>query len=321
MGRRPPDEESFWIAPDLRGSSGRSPLRWAPELFFPNQGPSSETKDRAARMKNPNPSKVAVVDELKERFADTDGMILTEYRGLNVADMAELRRALRHAGGEYKIYKNTLVRLAARDAGVEIEDLLVGPTALAFVGTRPDGSQGDVAAVAKTLREFAKTNARLVIKGGVLGDEPLDPDRIKALAELPSREVLLAQFAGALQAPMASLARLLAAVPRRFAYALDALIEQRGGPEPAVDSTVGEEPSNDGPASETTTDAADQSDAADEPDAADQTDADADQPETDAADEATVASSADASTRTEASADADAGDADESGGTDREKEA
>ena len=250
-------------------------------------------------MKNPNPSKVAVVDELKEKFADTDGMILTEYRGLNVSDMAELRHALRQAGGEYKIYKNTLVRLAARDAGLEIEDLLVGPTALAFVGERPDGSEGDVAAVAKALREFAKSNQLLVIKGGVLGDKPLDSDGIKALAELPSREILLAQLAGALQAPMASFARLLSAVPRQFAYALNALIEQRGGPEATSEASVGDEPPSEQPEPDTTTDA----------------------PTDDHASDDDAASSDDASTQTEASADADAGDAGESGEASQEKEA
>ncbi len=192
-------------------------------------------------MKDPRPEKVAVVDELKQKFADTDGTILTEYRGLDVAAMAELRNALRQAGGEYKIYKNTLVRIAARDAGLEIEDLLVGPTALAFVGERPDGSDGDVAAVAKTLREFAKTNQMLVIKGGVLGNKPLNSDNIKALAALPSRDVLLAQLAGTFQAPMTKFAGLLSAVPRQFAYALNALIEDRGGPETTTDiNTSGE---------------------------------------------------------------------------------
>ena len=192
-------------------------------------------------MKDPRPEKVAVVDELKQKFADTDGTILTEYRGLDVAAMAELRNALRQAGGEYKIYKNTLVRIAARDAGLEIEDLLVGPTALAFVGERPDGSDGDVAAVAKTLREFAKTNQMLVIKGGVLGNKPLNSDNIKALAALPSRDVLLAQLAGTFQAPMTKFAGLLSAVPRQFAYALNALIEDRGGPQSTTDiNTSGE---------------------------------------------------------------------------------
>ncbi len=266
-------------------------------------------------MKNPNPAKVAVVDELKEKFTDTDGMILTEYRGLDVAAMAELRHALRQAGGEYKIYKNTLVRLAARDAGLEIEDLLVGPTALAFVGERPDGSDGDVAAVAKAIREFAKSNQLLVIKGGVLGDKPLDSDEIKALAELPSREILLAQLAGALQAPMASFAGLLSAVPRHFAYALNALIEQRGGPaliedredpetatETPAETPAEGEPSSDQSEPDTTTDAP--------------TDAPAAAPTAGPA-----AESDDASNQTEASADADAGDAGESGEASQEKEA
>ena len=84
-------------------------------------------------MGDPRPDKVAVVDEVRTKFDDADGVVLTEYRGLDVPAIAELRKALREAGGEYKIYKNTLVRLAARDAGLEIDDLLVGPTAIAFV--------------------------------------------------------------------------------------------------------------------------------------------------------------------------------------------
>lgn len=178
-------------------------------------------------MQDPRPDKVAVVDELKQRFAETDATILTEYRGLDVSAMAQLRNSLREAGGEYKIYKNTLVRLAARDAGLDIEDLLVGPTALAFVAQRSDGAAGDVAAVAKTLRDFAKDNQSLLIKGGVLGDKPLDSERIKTLASLPSRDILLAQLAGAFQAPMAKFAGLLSAVPRQFAYAVNALIQDR----------------------------------------------------------------------------------------------
>ncbi|MDE0700143.1 MAG: 50S ribosomal protein L10 [Acidimicrobiaceae bacterium] len=233
-------------------------------------------------MKDPRPEKVAVVDELRQKFADADGTILTEYRGLDVPAMAELRNALREAGGEYKIYKNTLVRLAARDAGLEIEDLLVGPTALAFVAERPDGSDGDVAAVAKALREFAKTNELLVIKGGVLGNKPLNSDNIKALAALPSRDVLLAQLAGAFQAPMAKFAGLLSAVPRQFAYALSALIEDRGGAESTTDVNTTDETT---------------------------------------AEDAVAAESDETQTQTEASADADAGDAGESGEASQEKEA
>ena len=117
-------------------------------------------------MGDPRPEKVAVVEEVKQKLTDADGVMLTEYRGLDVGALAQLRRALRDAGGEYKIYKNTLVRRAAQDVGLDIDELLIGPTAIAFVGERPDGSAGDVAAVAKALKEFAKTNDSLVIKGG-----------------------------------------------------------------------------------------------------------------------------------------------------------
>ena len=178
-------------------------------------------------MQNPRPEKVAVVNELKQRFAESEGTILTEYRGLDVAAMAELRNALRAVGGEYKIYKNTLVRLAARDCELELEALLVGPTALAFVSQRADGCAGDVAAVAKALRDFAKNNAELVIKGGVLNDQTLTSEHVKALATLPPREVLLAQLAGAFAAPTTKFARLLAALPQNFAYALNALIKKQ----------------------------------------------------------------------------------------------
>ncbi len=188
-------------------------------------------------MGDPRPDKVAVVDEVREKFESADGAMLTEYRGLNVPALAELRTALREAGGEYKIYKNTLVRLAARERGLEIDDLLTGPTAIAFVGERSDGSPGDVAAVAKALKDFAKANDALVLKGGVLDDQVLSADDLKALAELPSRDVLLAQLAGAFQAPMAKLAGLLSALPRDFAYGLQALIEKGGaGDAPATDT-------------------------------------------------------------------------------------
>src|SRR5437870_13879197 len=108
--------------------------------------------------------------------------------------MANLRNALRAAGGDYKIYKNTLVRFAVRELGLdELEAMLTGPTAIAFV-------DGDAAAVAKALRDYARTNPNLVVKGGVLGATVLTAADANALAELPSREVLLARFAGGLQA-------------------------------------------------------------------------------------------------------------------------
>lgn len=172
-------------------------------------------------MENPRPEKVAVVDEVSEKLAASDAALLTEYRGLDVTAMAVLRRALHEAGGEYKIYKNTLVRFAAAQAGLEIGELLTGPTAIAFV-------QGDAAAAAKVLRDYAKANPALVVKGGVLGTQLLSPDDVQALADLPSREQLLAEIVGLFAAPMQQFAGLLDAVPRTFAYALQALIDAGG---------------------------------------------------------------------------------------------
>jgi large subunit ribosomal protein L10 len=192
-------------------------------------------------MENPRPDKVAVVDEVRERLDSTSAALLTEYRGLDVTAISDLRRALRQVGGEYKIYKNTLVRFAVRDLGLELEDLLTGPTAIAFITEKPDGSPGDAVDVAKALRDFARTNPNLVVKGGVLGTKPLTADEAKALAEVEPREVLLAKLAGALAAPMVQLASLLEAVPRSFAYGLQALIDQQGGvPDaPADEPTAG----------------------------------------------------------------------------------
>jgi large subunit ribosomal protein L10 len=170
-------------------------------------------------MENPRPEKVAVVDEVKERLDSTSATLLTEYRGLDVTAISDLRRALRAAGGEYKIYKNTLVRFAARDLGLELEELLVGPTALAFITEKPDGTPGDAVDVAKALRDFARTNPALVVKGGVLGTKPLTADEARALAEVEPRDVLLAKLAGALAAPDGPARWLLEALPRNFAYA------------------------------------------------------------------------------------------------------
>jgi large subunit ribosomal protein L10 len=214
-------------------------------------------------MENPRPDKVAVVDEVRERLDSTSAALLTEYRGLDVTAISDLRRALRQVGGEYKIYKNTLVRFAVRDLGLELEELLTGPTAIAFITEKPDGSPGDAVDVAKALREFAKTNPSLVVKGGVLGEKPLTADEARALADLEPREVLLAKLAGALAAPMVQLAGLLEALPRNFAYGLQALIDQQGG--------VPEEEAPIAPRAEagaSATPDADETPPADEPDAA-----------------------------------------------------
>lgn len=177
-------------------------------------------------MGDPRSEKVAVVAEVRDRLTRSDAALLTEYRGLDVPAMAELRRSLRTVGGEYKIYKNTLVRLAVQEMGLEIDDLLTGPTAIAFVVESPDGQPGDAAAVAKALRDYSRTRGELVLKGGVLAGRTLDADGLRALADLPPRPVLLAQVAGAFAAPLAKLAGLLGALPRNFAYGLQALIDR-----------------------------------------------------------------------------------------------
>ncbi|MDA8268329.1 MAG: 50S ribosomal protein L10 [Actinomycetota bacterium] len=171
-------------------------------------------------MDNPRPEKVAVVEEVRGRLGSADAAILTEYRGLTVADLAALRRSLAAVGGDYKVYKNTLVKLAVTGSDHEpMRDLLTGPTAIAFVS-------GDVSAVAKALRDFARTNPALVLKGGMLPTGPLSATQLAALADLPTRDVLLARVAGAFAAPMRQMAGLLQALPRNLAYGLKALIDQ-----------------------------------------------------------------------------------------------
>ena len=185
-------------------------------------------------MDNPRAEKVAVVDEVRKHFEESDAAILTEYRGLKVKDLAGLRRTLRTNGGEYKIFKNTLVRLAAKQSGLEqLESLLEGPTGITFVS-------GDAAAVAKSLRDYSRTNPLLVIKGGVLGDKVIGARETAALADLPSREVLLARLAGAMAAPMQQLAGLMQALPRNLAYGLAALRDKKAseGGEPAAASAA-----------------------------------------------------------------------------------
>jgi large subunit ribosomal protein L10 len=171
-------------------------------------------------MDNPRPQKVAVVDEVRSRLSDASGAILTEYRGLTVSEMADLRQALEKAGGEYKVYKNTLVKLATAGTGHEgLDTLLTGPTAIAFVN-------GEISAVAKALRDYARGNPNLVVKGGMFGAEVLSTAELSTLADLPSRDVLLARVAGAIAAPLQKMAGLLQALPRNLAYGLSALIEQ-----------------------------------------------------------------------------------------------
>ncbi|MFN3258870.1 MAG: 50S ribosomal protein L10 [Ilumatobacter sp.] len=171
--------------------------------------------------KTPRPDKVAVVDEVTAKLKEASAVFVSEYRGLTVGQLADLRKPLRAAGAEHKVYKNTLVKLAATAADMDgLHEHLTGPTALTFVS-------GDIAAAAKALTEQAKVTPALVVKGGMMGTTVMSADDLKVLADLPPREVLLAKFAGALQAPLVKTAGLLQALPRNFAYGLSALIQQR----------------------------------------------------------------------------------------------
>jgi large subunit ribosomal protein L10 len=167
------------------------------------------------------PEKVAVVEEIREKLAGADAAVLTEYRGLKVGELAELRGALRPAGAEFKIFKNTLARRAAEAAGHEdLVPMLLGPTAITFV-------TGDAVIAAKALRDFARAHDALVVKGGLLGDRALSPADLVALADVPPREELLARLAGGFQAPLVKAAGLFQALPRNLAYGVKALIDQR----------------------------------------------------------------------------------------------
>lgn len=182
-----------------------------------------------------NPDKVAAVSELAQNLREADGVVLTDYRGLTVKQLQELRRSLGE-GASYAVAKNTLTKIAARDAGVELdESLLVGPTAIAFI-------KGDIVEAAKGLRDFAKANTPLVIKGGFLDGKVLDADEIKKLADLESREVLLAKLAGAMKGNLQGAASLFAAPLSQTARLVAALEAKRAEDAPA--DTTAEAPAD-----------------------------------------------------------------------------
>ena len=194
----------------------------------------------------------AVINEIAERLGDADAAVLTEYRGLTVTAIAELRAALRPAATDYKIYKNTLARRAAEAAGLtELIDSLSGPVAIAFV--RKDG--GDAVTAAKALRDFAKTNPNLVVKGGVLGPRVLTTADVEALADVPPRDQLLARLAGGFQAPLTKAAGLFQAFTRNFAYGLKAYIDTRPDDSSGESSAPGDS-SSDSPAAESSDESA-----------------------------------------------------------------
>jgi large subunit ribosomal protein L10 len=177
---------------------------------------------------------VTAVAELTERFQSSSGAVLTEYRGLTVSQLGELRQAL-GTNATFSVVKNTLTKIAATEAGVttELTDLLTGPSAIAFV-------DGDVVEAAKGLRDFSRVNPLLVIKGGVLDGKALSPAEIVRLADLEPREVLLAKLAGAMKASLANAAGTFAALPVQMAQLLGALEAKRAAEAPAAEAPAAE---------------------------------------------------------------------------------
>jgi len=177
------------------------------------------------------PDKAAAVAELKDKFSSSSAVVLTEYRGLTVKALKDLRRSLGE-NATYAVSKNTLTTIAARQAGVDgIDELLVGPTAITFV-------DGDPVVVAKGLRDFARTNPLLVIKGGVLEGKALDADEVRKLADLESREVLLAKVAGGMQGVLQQAISLVSAPLSQFAR-LAAALEQAATEDPSLIAGAG----------------------------------------------------------------------------------
>jgi large subunit ribosomal protein L10 len=169
----------------------------------------------------PRPEKVQAVADIRERLQDAEAVFLTEYRGLSVGAVQDLRNALRESGAEYKVVKMTLAKLAASDAGIEgMDEYLAGPTALAF-------AKSDPVATAKALKEFSKTNEVFVLKAGFLSGDILSPEEISKLAEIEPREVLLAKIAGAAKAPLFKAAGMFASFNRDAASMFSQLLDKK----------------------------------------------------------------------------------------------
>ncbi|RKD30938.1 50S ribosomal protein L10 [Thermohalobacter berrensis] len=165
--------------------------------------------------------KKQIVQEIKEKIEKAQAVVLVDYRGLNVAEVNELREKYKEAGIEYKVYKNTLMRFAFKDAGLEdFKEYLVGPSAVAF-------SYEDPVAPAKVTHDFSKEHDNLEIKAGVVDGKIINVDRVKELAQLPPREVLIGQVLGGLNGPISGFANVLQANIRNLVYALNAVKEKQ----------------------------------------------------------------------------------------------
>src|SRR3712207_1424937 len=200
----------------------------------------------------PTQAKAAVIDEITERFQSSSAAVLTEYRGLTVAQLTQLRRSLGE-GSSYAVVKNTLTKRAAEQVGhADLAPLLNGPTAIAFI-------EGDVVEAAKAIRDFARTNPLLVVKGGVVEGRTVGPAEVTALADVEPREVLLAKLAGAMKGNLTKAAGLFQAPLSQVARLAAALQEKKPT---EGDSAAATAPATDGTAADTTTDSADAADTA-----------------------------------------------------------
>lgn len=169
--------------------------------------------------------KKQIVEEIKEKIQKAQSVVLVDYRGLKVDEVTELRRKYAEAGVDYKVYKNTMMRFAFKDAGLEeFNEHLVGPNAIAF------GFE-DPVTVAKITNDFSKDHKELEIKAGIVDGKIIDIDEIKALADLPSKETLIAQALGGLNAPISGFANVLQGTIRNLVYALNAIVEKEGAQE------------------------------------------------------------------------------------------
>lgn len=184
----------------------------------------------------PRPEKVQAVSDIREKMESAEAVFLTEYRGLSVKAVQDLRRALRDSGAEYKVVKMTLAKLAAGDAGIDgLDDYMAGPTALAFANRDP-------VATAKVLKDFSRSNDVLVLKVGYLSGNILSPEEVSRLAEIEPREVLLAKFAGAAKGPLFKAAGFFASFTSDAASMFSQLLDKKESgdiaPEPAEEAAT-----------------------------------------------------------------------------------
>jgi large subunit ribosomal protein L10 len=278
----------------------------------------------------PRPEKVQAVANIKERIEGAQAVFLAEYTGLSVKDQQELRRSLRENGAEFKVVKMSMARLAAAELDIDaLDKLLLGQTGLAF-------ADGDPAGAAKALKDFARSHDTFAVKGGLLGLEFLPPEKIAELADLEPRDVLMAKIAGVMQAPMANLAGLLAALPRNTANVLQQLLEAKEAEAPSAGAVVAEAVAEEAPAeepeaadeaseagaSEEATDVADEdaeADDAPEAEASDDAGDESEEPKAESVEEAPEAAEASAGSDTDADASVDDDDESDAASADAEE--